>query len=53
MCYINIVQIRLYSPLEQVGVNDPGLLDSAINRPRQTISGNQLFMKKLLLCLNL
>ena len=36
---INSVQIRLYSPDEQLGVKDPGLLDSAINRPRQTVFG--------------
>lgn len=37
---INTVQIRLYSPKEPVGVKDPGLLDSAINRPKQTVFGN-------------
>ena len=36
---INTVQIRLYSPKEQIGVKDPGLLDSAINRPKQSVFG--------------
>jgi death-on-curing protein len=40
---INTVQIRLYSPQETVGVKDPGLLDSAINRPKQTIFGNDAY----------
>lgn len=40
---INTVQIRLYSPREQVGVKDPGLLDSAINRPRQSVFGNDAY----------
>lgn len=37
---INTVQIRLYSPNEPVGVKDAGLLDSAINRPKQSLFGN-------------
>lgn len=36
---INTVQIRLYSPDEQLGVKDPNLLDSAINRPKQSACG--------------
>ncbi|MFC5603632.1 type II toxin-antitoxin system death-on-curing family toxin [Sporosarcina koreensis] len=36
---INTVQIHLYSPKEPVGVKDPELLDSAINRPKQTVFG--------------
>lgn len=36
---INTVQISLYSPKEQAGVKDPGLLDSAINRPKQSVFG--------------
>ncbi|MBL4954964.1 type II toxin-antitoxin system death-on-curing family toxin [Neobacillus sp. OS1-32] len=40
---INTVQIRLYSPQEPVGVKDPGLLDSAINRPKQTVFGNDAY----------
>jgi death on curing protein len=40
---INTVQIRLYSPQEQVGVKDPSLLDSAINRPMQSVFGNDAY----------
>jgi death on curing protein len=40
---INTVQIRLYSPKEQVGVKDPGLLDSAINRPKQSVFGQDAY----------
>jgi death on curing protein len=40
---INTVQIHLYSPLEPVGVKDPGLLDSAINRPMQSAFGNDAY----------
>ncbi|GAB3065724.1 hypothetical protein [Virgibacillus ainsalahensis] len=34
---INTVQIRLYSPDEQLGVKEPNLLDSAINRSKQRV----------------
>ena len=40
---INTVQIRLYSPKEQIGVKDPGLLDSAINRPKQSVFGQDAY----------
>jgi death on curing protein len=40
---INTVQIRLYSPKEPVGVKDSGLLDSAINRPKQSVFGNDAY----------
>lgn len=40
---INTVQIRLYSPQETLGVKDPSLLDSAINRPKQTVFGNDAY----------
>jgi death on curing protein len=40
---INTVQIRLYSPKEQVGVKDPGLLDSALNRPKQSVFGQDAY----------
>lgn len=36
---INTFQIKIYSPKEQVGVKEPGLLDSALNRPKQTVFG--------------
>lgn len=34
---INTMQIQVYSPGQQIGVKEAGLLDSAINRPRQTL----------------
>src|SRR5690625_3136570 len=34
---INTMQIKIYSPLEQIGVKEPNLLDSALNRPKQTV----------------
>jgi death on curing protein len=40
---INTVQIRLYSPKEQIGVKEPGLLDSAINRPKQSVFGQDAY----------
>ncbi|WP_257348516.1 type II toxin-antitoxin system death-on-curing family toxin [Pseudalkalibacillus decolorationis] len=40
---INTVQIRLYSPQEPVGVKNPNLLDSAINRPKQSVFENDAY----------
>jgi death on curing protein len=40
---INSVQIRLYSPEEPLGVKDPNLLDSAINRPKQSVFDNDAY----------
>ena len=40
---MNTVQIRLYSPKEQIGVKEPGLLDSAINRPKQSVFGQDAY----------
>ena len=40
---INTVQIRLYSPDEPLGVKDPNLLDSAINRPKQSVFGSDAY----------
>src|SRR5699024_3765938 len=34
---INTMQIKIYSPGEQIGVKSPDLLDSAINRPKQPV----------------
>src|SRR5690625_4765535 len=34
---INTVQIKVYSHKEQIGVKEPGLLDTALNRPMQTL----------------
>lgn len=40
---INTMQIQVYSPGEQIGVKEPGLLDSAINRPRQSVFGSDAY----------
>ena len=40
---INTVRIRLYSPDEPLGVKDPNLLDSAINRPKQSVFGSDAY----------
>lgn len=40
---INTIQIHLYSPGEPLGVKDPNLLDSAINRPKQSAFGNDAY----------
>lgn len=40
---INTVQIKLYSSDEPLGVKDPTLLDSAINRPRQSLFGSDAY----------
>lgn len=34
---INTMQIKVFSPEEQIGVKEPSLLDSALNRPKQTV----------------
>src|SRR5690625_1489167 len=40
---INTMQIHTFSPQEQVGVKEPGLLDSALHRPKQTLFGNDTY----------
>lgn len=40
---INTIQIRLYSPDEPLGVKDPNLLDSAVNRPKHSVSGRDAY----------
>jgi death on curing protein len=40
---INAIQIKVYSSTEQIGVKDAGLLDSAVNRPRQTDFENDAY----------
>ncbi|GAB3804068.1 type II toxin-antitoxin system death-on-curing family toxin [Virgibacillus kimchii] len=40
---INTIQIRLYSPNEPLGVTEPNLLDSAINRPKQSVFGSDAY----------
>jgi death on curing protein len=40
---ISTIQIRLYSPDEPMGLKDPNLLDSAINRPKQSVFGSDAY----------
>lgn len=40
---INAMQIRLYSPEELLGVKNPSLLDSALNRPKQSVFGEDAY----------
>ena len=40
---INTIQIKTFSPEEPVGVKEPGLLDSALYRPRQTVFGDDAY----------
>lgn len=40
---INTMLIKLYSPKEPIGVKEPTLLDSAINRPKQSIFGEDAY----------
>ncbi|MFZ3579880.1 type II toxin-antitoxin system death-on-curing family toxin [Virgibacillus sp. DJP39] len=40
---INTIQIKIYSPREQLGVKEPGLLDSALHRPKQSLFGNDAY----------
>jgi|SRR5690625_580551 len=40
---INTLLIHLYSPKEHSGVKDPNLLDSAINRPMQSVFGKDAY----------
>ncbi|MEH7494258.1 type II toxin-antitoxin system death-on-curing family toxin [Neobacillus niacini] len=41
--FLNMHQIRLYSPKEQLGVKDEGLLSSAVNRPKQSAFGEDAY----------
>ena len=40
---INTMQINVFSPEEQIGVKEPALLDSALNRPKQTVFENDAY----------
>lgn len=40
---INTMQIKVFSPLEQTGVKESNLLESALYRPRQTIFENDAY----------
>ncbi|WP_035423718.1 type II toxin-antitoxin system death-on-curing family toxin [Bacillus sp. UNC438CL73TsuS30] len=41
--FLNMHQIRLYSPKEQLGVKEEGLLSSAVNRPKQSAFGEDAY----------
>ncbi len=41
--FLNMHQIRLYSPKEQQGVKDKGLLSSAVHRPKQSAFGEDAY----------
>lgn len=41
--YLNAFLIKKYSPNEDVGIKEPKLLDSAINRPRQSAFGEDAY----------
>lgn len=41
--FLNMHQIRLYSPKEQHGVKEEGLLSSAVNRPKQSAFGEDAY----------
>lgn len=41
--FLNMHQIRLYSPKEQQGVKEEGLLSSAVNRPKQSAFGQEAY----------
>lgn len=40
---INTFQIKIYSPQEQTRVQEPDLLDSALNRPKQSLFGDDAY----------
>ncbi|MET1249071.1 type II toxin-antitoxin system death-on-curing family toxin [Sporolactobacillus sp. STCC-11] len=40
---INALLIKRYTPLEQVGVKEPFLLNSAVNRPQQSAFGQDAY----------
>lgn len=38
---INVAMIQRYSPGEQIGVKEPGLLESAVHRPQSSAFGEE------------
>lgn len=40
---INTMQIQTFSPQEHIGVREPGLLESALYRPKQTVFENDAY----------
>ncbi|MCQ2009915.1 type II toxin-antitoxin system death-on-curing family toxin [Sporolactobacillus sp. STSJ-5] len=41
--YLNAVLIKRFSPSEDIGIKEPSLLDSAINRPKQSVLGEDAY----------
>jgi death on curing protein len=41
--FLNTHQINLYSPREQKGIKDGNLLNSAVNRPKQSVLGQDAY----------
>lgn len=41
--FINALVIKLYTPKEQVGVKDYHMLNSALNRPKQSVFGKDAY----------
>lgn len=40
---INVAMIQRYSPGEQIGVKEPGLLESAVHRPQTSVFGKDAY----------
>lgn len=40
---INVAMIQRYSPGEQIGVKEPGLLESAVHRPQSSAFGEEAY----------
>jgi death-on-curing protein len=43
LIFINSILIKKYTPSEQVGVKEPSLLNSAVNRPKQSAFGQDAY----------
>ena len=41
--FLNTHQINLFSPKEQMGIKEPSLLSSAVNRPKQSAWGEDAY----------
>lgn len=40
---INVAMIQSYSPGEQIGVKEPGLLESSVHRPQSSVFGEDAY----------
>ncbi|TGA98970.1 type II toxin-antitoxin system death-on-curing family toxin [Sporolactobacillus shoreae] len=43
LIFINSILIKKYTPSEQIGVKEPSLLNSAVNRPKQSAFGQDAY----------